>query len=76
LEECKASLLRPIRATCTRQGHLHFCYGRHTTATNGYRSSFPGGKAARGWSWPFISTSAKVKKMWFCTATPPYTFMA
>jgi hypothetical protein len=37
---------------------------------------FPGGKAAGAWSWPLNSNYCRVKKMWICTSTPPYVFMA
>jgi hypothetical protein len=36
----------------------------------------PGGKAARREADHSPPTSAKVKKMWIYTSTPPYTFLA
>jgi hypothetical protein len=37
----------------------------------GTRSSVPGGKAARAWSWPLTSTIAEVKNVWSYTSILP-----
>jgi hypothetical protein len=42
----------------------------------GTGSSFPGGKAAWAWSWPFPTIYCWGQEMWSYTSTPPYFFMA
>jgi hypothetical protein len=47
-------------------------WGHPASYPMGTGVSFPGGKAAGALSWPLTSTSAKVKKTWIYTSTPPY----
>jgi hypothetical protein len=47
-------------------------WGPHSILTNRHRGSFPRGKAAGAWSWPY-SRSGKVKNVWRYTPPPPRT---
>jgi hypothetical protein len=51
-------------------------WGRPSLLSNGYRGSFPGGKAAGAWSWPFIYNHCRVKESVDLYIHFPYVFLA
>jgi hypothetical protein len=57
--------------------HPDWLWGPPSFLLNGYQGLFPGGVKRSGHEADHSpQTSAKVKKIWLYTTTPPYAFMA
>jgi hypothetical protein len=65
--------LIPIRGKTSSPSPRHpdWFWGPPSLLINGYQGLFTRGKAATAWSWPLSLSSAKIKKDWAYTWTPP-----